>query len=172
MQKKNKQTKKPHPAKTKCHYTFMVGLRNGHTCKNCTQNSEPERYDWEHRRRSLVFFSWWSGFPYPFIGNWFKHQIEHVRELLSVYIAELSFCTDDCTVSCLWCFLNVSCVQFPLVCMFESVCKTMSQLSVMNAFQCYYYCHRILWKNVSMCVCVCVCVFKFCAVNTYDFLVI
>ena len=31
--------------------TSMVGLKNGHICKNLTKNGEPQRYSWEHRKR-------------------------------------------------------------------------------------------------------------------------
>ena len=31
--------------------TSIVGFENGHLRKNLTQNSEPQRYSWEHRRR-------------------------------------------------------------------------------------------------------------------------
>ena len=34
----------------------MIGLENGYISKHLTQNGEPQRYSWEHRRRSLL--SW------------------------------------------------------------------------------------------------------------------
>ena len=38
-----------------CDYLSMIGLKNGDIRKNLTNNDEPHRYSWEHRRRRSVW---------------------------------------------------------------------------------------------------------------------
>ena len=47
----NKNTPTMHHPRRRNVTTSMVGLKNGHICKNLIQNGEPQTYSWAHRRR-------------------------------------------------------------------------------------------------------------------------